>query len=90
MQPIRFGLVEGRRALLPEEHQGDARLALARGIAGRAFGSVGAADAWLAAATPELGGLAPRDLIAESAEGSRIALVHLVRHHRQILDAGDG
>ena len=89
-QSLRFGLVEGRRTLLAEEHQDQARLALARGIAVRAFGSTATADAWMATATPDLGGLSPGDLIGESDEGSRIALVHLVRHHRRILDVGGG
>ena len=89
-QPIGFGLVDGRRVRLAEEHQGGARLALARAMALRAFGCPEAADAWLATPTPDLGGLSPTDLIAESEEGSRLALMALVRRHRLMLDAGNG
>ena len=89
-QPLLFGVVDGRRARLPEERQGDGRLALARGIAVRAFGSEAVADAWLEAATPDLGGLSPADLVVDSDEGSRLALLHLVRHHRRTMDGGDG
>lgn len=89
-QPIRFGLVDGRRARLPEEHQGGARLALARAMAIRGFGSAEAADAWLVTPTPDLGGLSPADLITESDEGSRLALIALVRLHRLVLDTDNG
>ena len=89
-QPIRFGMVDGRRVRLAEEHQGGARLVQARALALRAFGSVKAADAWLATPTPDLGGLSPGDLIAESDEGSRLALMALVRRHRLMLDTGNG
>ncbi len=89
-QPIRFGLVDGVRVRLAEEHQGGARLALAGAMAIRGFGSAEAADAWLTTPTPDLGGLSPADLIAESDEGSRLALMALVRRHRLMLDAGDG
>ncbi len=89
-QPLLFAMVDGRPARLPEEHQGRGRLALARGIAVRAFGSEAVADAWLEAATPDLGGLSPADLVADSDEGSRLALLHLVRHHRRTMDGGDG
>jgi hypothetical protein len=89
-QPLLFGVVDGRGTRLPEERQGDGRLALARGIAVRAFDSEAAADAWLAAATPDLGGLSPADLVADSDEGSRLALFHLVRHRRRAMVRGDG
>ena len=89
-QPTRFGVVDGRRVRLAEEHQGEGRLALARGIAMRAFGSADTADAWLAAPTPDLGGLSPADLITENDEGSRLALLALVRLHRGMLASGDG
>ena len=89
-QPIRFGLVDGRRVRLGEEHQGDGRLALARVIAERAFGSAAEAEAWLTSPARDLGGLSPVDLIVESDQGSRVALLALVRLHRGMLAAGDG
>jgi uncharacterized protein (DUF2384 family) len=64
-------------------------MVLARAIAVRAFGSEAEADAWLAATTPDLGGLSPADLIADSDEGSRLALLVLVQHHRRTMDRGD-
>ena len=89
-QTFRFGLIDGRRVRLDEEQQVEGRLALARNIATRAFGTVDAADDWLATPTPDLGGLSPADLIAESDEGGRLALLALVRQHRRMLAAGDG
>ncbi len=89
-QTIRFGVVDGRRLRLAEEHQGGARLELARTMALRAFGSPGVADAWLATPTPGLGGLSSADLVVESDEGSPIALMALVRLHRLMLDAASG
>ena len=88
-QPMLFAMVDGRPGRLPEEHRGDGRLALARGIAVRAFGLEAAADAWLAAATPDLSGLSPADLVADPDEGSRLALLHLVRHRRRTTDGSD-
>ncbi len=89
-QPIRFGVVDGRRVRLAEEHQGGARLVQAHAMALRAFGSTEAADAWLTTPTPDLGGLSPADLIAESDEGSRLALMALVSLHRLMLDVASG
>ena len=89
-QPIRFEVVDGRRVRLSEERQGEGRLMLARGIAVRAFGSVDTANAWLATPAPDLGDLSPADLIAEGDEGSRLALLALVRQHRGMLAVGDG
>jgi hypothetical protein len=89
-QPLGFGLVDGQRVRLAEEHQGEARLALARAMAIRAFGAPEAADAWLATPTSDLGGLSPADLVTESDEGRRLALIALVRRQRLMLDAGDG
>ena len=72
-QPMLFAMVDGRPGRLPEEHRGDGRLALARGIAVRAFGLEAAADAWLAAATPTSAACRPRTWlrIPTRAAGSR-------------------
>jgi hypothetical protein len=42
------------------------------------------------AARQGLGALSPADQVVDSDEGSPLALLHLVRHHRRTMDGGDG
>ena len=89
-QPARFGIVDGRRVRLAEEHQGAARLAMARAIAARVLGGPDAGDEWLETPAPDLDGRTPADMAAVGDEGSRLALLALVRRHRREPETGDG
>ena len=86
-QRIRFGVVGGRRMRLPEEQQAEARLGIAGDIARRAFGCDAMADTWLRSPSEDLGGVSPAAFVTESDEGSRLALLALVRQRRRAAGA---
>ena len=82
-QPLRFEIVDGSPARLPEADQAPSRLARVRTVAERVLGSREAAVTWMTSGYQATGGLEPEVLAAESEEGCQLVLRALVVMGRQ-------
>lgn len=87
-QPLRFALVDGRPARLPEHAQSPSRLARVRLIAGRVLTDEAEVAAWLGSPQAMLGSLEPEALAADGEEGCELVLRELVKMGRRWEAAG--
>ncbi len=88
LQPMAFGLVDGRPVRLPHEEQGPARLARVRQLAVKVLADEPAVTAWMGTPLAELGGLEPDALAADGEDGCQMVMQELVRLGRQREAAG--
>ena len=82
-QPLRFDLVDGRPVRLPDEDQGQSRLARVRRTARQILADEDSLRTWMAAPLNALDGFGPEAVAAESEDGCQLVLKLLVMSSRQ-------